>query len=47
MSTIIKIAGVQMESRLADTAGNLARCVEMLGVAAAGELTWWSFPRRR
>jgi len=35
MSTIIKIAGVQMESRLADTAANLTRCLEMLGVAVA------------
>ena len=35
MSAIVKIAGVQMEPRLGDTAGNLARCVEMLGVAAA------------
>lgn len=35
MSTTIKIAGAQMEPRLGDTAANVDRCLDLLGLTAA------------
>jgi predicted amidohydrolase len=44
MTRIIRVAGVQMDPKLADVASNLARCLELLDTAAAAGAQLVVFP---
>jgi 5-aminopentanamidase len=44
MTRIIRVAGVQMDPKLADVASNLARCLELLDTAAAAGSQLVVFP---
>jgi len=43
MTHTIRIAGVQMDRKLADVAGNLARCLELLSICY--DLGFPEYPR--
>jgi 5-aminopentanamidase len=44
MTGTVRVAGAQMDPKLADVAGNLGRCLELLGIAAAGGARLVVFP---
>jgi predicted amidohydrolase len=44
MTQTIRVAGVQMDPKLADVGANLARCLELLDVAVAGGAQLVAFP---